>query len=114
MKFPRRLPMKSSIVKRSVSIDGHKTSVALEDEFWNELKQIAAAQNTSAGKLVLKIEKEREHANLSSAIRLFVLDYYCKRAAADQQPKHPPARRRPSTTCACVSFTGSRLCVLPQ
>ena len=97
MKFPRRLPMKSSIVKRSVSIDGHKTSVALEDEFWNELKQIAAAQNTSVGKLVLKIEKKREHANLSSAIRQFVLDYYYKRAAvrsaADRHPKHPPARR---------------------
>jgi predicted DNA-binding ribbon-helix-helix protein len=95
MKFPRRLPMKSSIVKRSVSIDGHKTSVALEDEFWNELKQIAAAQNTSAGKLVLKIEKEREHANLSSAIRLFVLAYFQRaavRSAADRQPKHPPAR----------------------
>jgi predicted DNA-binding ribbon-helix-helix protein len=97
MKFPRRLPMKSPIVKRSVSIDGHKTSVALEDEFWNELKQIAAAQNTSVGKLVLTIEKKREHANLSSAIRLFVLDYYYKRAAvrpaADRHPKHPPARR---------------------
>jgi predicted DNA-binding ribbon-helix-helix protein len=97
MKFPRRLPMKSTIVKQSVSLDGHKTSVALEDEFWNELKQIAAAQNTSVGKLVLKIEEKREHANLSSAIRQFVLDYYYKRAAvrsaADHQPKSPRARR---------------------
>ena len=97
MKFPRRLPMKSPIVKRSVNIGGHKTSVALEDEFWNELKQIATAQNTSVGKLVLKIEKKREHANLSSVIRLFVLDYYYKRAAvrsaADHQPKSRRARR---------------------
>jgi predicted DNA-binding ribbon-helix-helix protein len=79
MKFPRRLLMKSPIVKRSVSIDGHKTSISLEDEFWNELNQIAVAQNTSVAKLVLAIEKKREHANLSSAIRLFVLDYYYKR-----------------------------------
>jgi predicted DNA-binding ribbon-helix-helix protein len=89
--------MKSSIVKRSVSLGGHKTSVSLEDEFWNELKQIAAAQNTSVGKLALKIEKKREHANLSSVIRLFVLDYYFQRPAvrstADRQPKRRPARR---------------------
>jgi predicted DNA-binding ribbon-helix-helix protein len=85
------LSMKSSIVKRSVRIDGHKTSVGLEDEFWNAFKQIAADQNTSIEELALKIDNEREHPNLSSAIRLFVLDYHCRRAtirsAADQQPK---------------------------
>jgi predicted DNA-binding ribbon-helix-helix protein len=73
--------MKSPIVKRSASIDGHKTSISLEDEFRNELNQIAVAQNTSVGKLVLTIEKKREHANLSSAIRLFVLDHYREQAA---------------------------------
>jgi predicted DNA-binding ribbon-helix-helix protein len=88
--------MKSPIVERSVRIDGRKTSVALEDEFWNALKQIAAAQNTSIDRLALKINKKRKHPNFSSAIRLFVLNYYCKRAAvrsaADHQPKHPPSR----------------------
>ena len=94
MKPKRPLLMKSPILKRSVRIGGRKTTVGLEDEFWNALKQIAAAQNTSIERLALKINKEREHPNFSSAIRLFVLDYYCKRAAVsavDHQPKHPPA-----------------------
>jgi predicted DNA-binding ribbon-helix-helix protein len=87
---------KSLILKRSLKIVGHNTSVSLEDEFWTALKQIAAYQEISIEKLVSKIDEERQHTNLSSAIRLFVLDYYYKRAAvrsaADQQPK-APARR---------------------
>jgi predicted DNA-binding ribbon-helix-helix protein len=74
-----------------VKIDGHKTSVSLEDKFWTALKQIAADQKTSIEKLVFKIRGERHYTNLSSAIRLFVLDYYCQRAAADHQPEHAPA-----------------------
>jgi predicted DNA-binding ribbon-helix-helix protein len=85
--------MKSPILKRSMKIDDHKTSVSLEDEFWTAPKQIAAEQNISVVKLVVKIDGERQHTNLSSALRLFVLDYYCQRAAADQQPEHPPARQ---------------------
>jgi len=74
MKPRRSLP--SPIVKRSVSIGRRKTSVALEDGFWNALKEITAAQETSASQLILKIDRSREGNNLSSAIRLFVLDYY--------------------------------------
>jgi predicted DNA-binding ribbon-helix-helix protein len=81
MTLRRPLLMKSPIVKRSVRIDGRKTSVALEDAFWNALKQIAAVRRISIEKLVFKIDNEREHTNLSSAIRLFVLDYYCHQAA---------------------------------
>ena len=66
--------MKSSIVKRSVVIDGHKTSVSLEDQFWSSLKEIAHAQEATLSKLVAKIDGTRQHGNLSSAIRLFVLD----------------------------------------
>jgi predicted DNA-binding ribbon-helix-helix protein len=66
--------MKSSIVKRSVVIDGHKTSVSLEDQFWRGLKEIAHAQEAKLSKLVARIDETRQHANLSSAIRLFVLD----------------------------------------
>jgi predicted DNA-binding ribbon-helix-helix protein len=66
--------MKSSIVKRSVVIDGHKTSVSLEDQFWSGLKEIAHAQEATLSKLVAKIDETRQHGNLSSAIRLFVLD----------------------------------------
>jgi predicted DNA-binding ribbon-helix-helix protein len=66
--------MKSSIIKRSVVIDGHKTSVSLEDAFWKSLKQIARAQHETLSKTVAEIDKTRQHGNLSSAIRLFVLD----------------------------------------
>ena len=84
MKFRRRegLVTKSPIVKRSVKINGRKTSVCLEDAFWTALKEIAANRNTSIEKLAFKVDREREQSNLSSAIRLFVLDHYCRQAAA--------------------------------
>jgi predicted DNA-binding ribbon-helix-helix protein len=66
--------MKSLIVKRSVVIDGHKTSVSLEDPFWSDLKKIASTQQATTSKVIANIDKERRHGNLSSAIRLFVLD----------------------------------------
>ena len=66
--------MKSSIVKRSVVIDGHKTSVTLEDQFWRSLKEIAHDQVATMSKMVAEIDKARQQGNLSSAIRLFVLD----------------------------------------
>ena len=65
--------MKSPIVKRSIIISGHKTSVSLEDAFWSDLKNIASVQGTILGELVAKIDETREYGNLSSAIRLFVL-----------------------------------------
>jgi predicted DNA-binding ribbon-helix-helix protein len=66
--------MKSSIIKRSVVIAGHKTSVSLEDAFWSGLKEIARAQQATLSKTVAEIDKARQQGNLSSAIRLFVLD----------------------------------------
>ena len=68
--------MKSSVVKRSVVISGHKTSVSLEDAFWKALKEIATGRTMTLSDLVASINVERQHANLSSAIRLFVLNYY--------------------------------------
>ena len=68
--------MKSSVVKRSVVIDGHKTSVSLEDPFWTDLKKIAHTQQTTLSELVAKIDGTREQGNLSSAIRLFVLHHF--------------------------------------
>ena len=67
--------MKSSVVKRSVVIDGHKTSISLEDLFWTDLKTIAHAQQMTLSALVAKID---EQSNLSSAIRLFVLHHFRK------------------------------------
>ena len=72
--------MKSPVVKRSIVIAGHKTSVSLEDAFWKALKEIAAARHVTLSDLVSTIDSERRHGNLSSAIRLFVLDYFRSRA----------------------------------
>jgi predicted DNA-binding ribbon-helix-helix protein len=62
--------------QRSIVIAGHKTSVSLEDEFWNNLKEIARQRGMTLMELVGGIDRDREHANLSSAIRLFVLGFY--------------------------------------
>ena len=71
-----REAMKSSVSKRSIVIAGHKTSVSLEDEFWDSLKEIAGERGMTLGALVAAIDAKRQHANLSSAIRLFVLGVY--------------------------------------
>lgn len=68
--------MKSLIVKRSVTIKGHLTSVSLEDAFLQGLKDIAQTRGTTASALIRQIDAERKHGNLSSAIRLFVLNHY--------------------------------------
>ena len=65
---------KSSIVKRSIVIEGHKTSVSLEDAFWTALKDIAHAECVAVSKIVAEVDKTRKLGNLSSALRLFVLD----------------------------------------
>ena len=66
--------MKSGIIKRSVVIDGHKTSVSLEEQFWGGLKEIARAQSVTLSKMVAGVDSTRQQGNLSSALRLFVLD----------------------------------------
>ena len=68
--------VKSPVSKRSIVIAGHKTSVSLEDEFWNSLKEIAGERGMTLAELVAAIDANRQHANLSSAIRLFVLGVY--------------------------------------
>ena len=68
--------MKSAIVKRSIILSGHKTSVSLEDAFWEGLKDIAKNRRTTLSDLIGSIDLDREHGNLSSALRLFVLNHY--------------------------------------
>jgi predicted DNA-binding ribbon-helix-helix protein len=73
---------KSQVVKRSVKVSDRQTSVALESGFWVALKDIAAAQGTSVRQLIATIDNERRkghYSNLSSTLRLFVLDYYRSR-----------------------------------
>jgi predicted DNA-binding ribbon-helix-helix protein len=80
--------MKSPVVKRSVVVAGHKTSVSLEDEFWKGLKEIAGGRHVTLSDLVGTIDAERRHGNLSSAIRLFVLDFYRRQLAdLDKAPQ---------------------------
>ena len=85
--------MKSPVIKRSIVIAGHKTSVSLEDAFWKGLKEIALARRTTLSELVAAIDGERQHGNLSSAIRLFVLDHYqARRGDRDDNGLHPAPR----------------------
>ena len=75
-------PMKSRVMKRSTLVDGRKTSVTLEDEFWTALKEIATTQNVRTPKLISMIDSQRQNNNLSSAIRVYVLGYYRERCDA--------------------------------
>ena len=73
--------MKSLIVRRSIVLAGQNTSVSLEEPFWQGLKDIATSRGTTLSDLIGSIERKRKHDNLSSALRLFVLDHYRARAA---------------------------------
>jgi len=80
--------MKTSIVKRSIVIAGHKTSVSLEDAFWSSLKEIGSERDETLSNLVAKIDADRQHRNLSSAIRLFVLNHVRDQALAQAPKQH--------------------------
>lgn len=69
---------KSAVIKRSVVIAGHKTSVSLEDQFWLVLKRIADDQESTLGELITYVDHCRvnnNQSNLSSALRLYVLEH---------------------------------------
>ena len=68
--------MKSLVISRSININGHKTSISLEEAFWSALKDIAHERGETLSHLVGSIDAKHEFGNLSSAIRLFVLEYY--------------------------------------
>ena len=77
----------SAVIKRSVVASGHKTSVSLEEEFWTSLKDIAHEREQTIAQLVSDIDLGRLSGNLSSALRLFVLQHYMN------------ARKSPDDTC---------------
>ena len=83
--------MKSPNIKHSVAIAGRKTSVSLERAFWECLREIAKERNETLVDLVNRINADRQLPNLSSAIRVFVLDYY----------RHQEAARRLETLVGC-------------
>jgi len=72
---PRR-PSYSPVLKRSVRLAGNKTSISLENQFWNCLREIARSENIAVDTLIERIDIDRTGHNLSSAVRLFVLDYF--------------------------------------
>ena len=76
----RKMKRKSPIVIHSILIAGHRTSISVEDAFWKGLKEIAADRNMTLSDLVTTINSKRKHNNLSSAVRLFVLDHYRRQA----------------------------------
>ena len=86
--FPKvRTEPKSQIVKRSVAIAGHKTSVSLEEAFWIGLKEAAAARNMPFNKLVTEIAEgvaERNQLNVSSALRTYVFEFYREQVQQQQ------------------------------
>jgi len=84
--------MKSLVLKRSIVIAGHKTSVSLEDAFWRGLREIASSRQATLSDLVASIDSGRQHGNLSSAIRLFVLQHY------QQKRPNGHAEERPGET----------------
>ena len=103
--------MKSSVIKRSVVFNGHKTSVSLEDAFWNSLKEIAHAHGMTVSKLVAEIDNARQHNNLSSAVRLFVLDQftahghswrYSRFRRSEEETKLQPVAEGVPSTCTKV------------
>jgi predicted DNA-binding ribbon-helix-helix protein len=75
---------KSLVIKRSIVVGGHKTSVSLENDFWAALKEIALRHRVTLSHLVGSIDSQREHGNLSSTVRLFVLNHYRQRIEADE------------------------------
>jgi predicted DNA-binding ribbon-helix-helix protein len=79
------------IPKRSVIIAGRKTSITLENAFWNGLKEIAIQRRTTLSDLVAAINSERQHINLSSATRVFVLEFYRNQISSWIGKKADPA-----------------------
>lgn len=72
----------TGLAKRSLAVAGHRTSISLEDAFWRELGAIAARRRLPVAALVAAIDRDRGEANLSSAIRVFVLAAVKEDAAA--------------------------------
>src|SRR5438067_12216661 len=79
---------KSLVIKRSIVVGGHKTSVSLEGDFWDALKESARVNRVTLSDLVGSLDEQRQHGNLSSSVRLFVLNHYRQRIEAE----HPGAR----------------------
>jgi predicted DNA-binding ribbon-helix-helix protein len=92
--------MSRNSTKRSACIDGHKTSISLENEFWDALREIARQKTLSTSALIAMIAKSKNRNNLSSAIRVFVLDHFRMSnglKAQEVRPAVAPQAGRPNS-----------------
>ena len=87
-----KISRKSLIDIHPILIAGHKTSISVEDAFWKGLKEIARGRDMTLSDVVTAINFERKHNNLSSAIRLFVLDHYRRQPRSDRMTRRARAR----------------------
>jgi predicted DNA-binding ribbon-helix-helix protein len=89
--------MNSTLKKRSIVMSRHKTSISLEDIFWTSLKQIAQERETTVSELIRTLDASRNGGNLSSTIRVFVLDYYRPPLLSTITPSSRPVSALPRT-----------------
>jgi predicted DNA-binding ribbon-helix-helix protein len=68
--------MNTIVIKRSINVNGNKTSVSLENEFWDALHEIAESKNTTTAQLVGEIARQRTTVNLSSALRVYAFRHF--------------------------------------
>ena len=76
-------PLSSRVIKRSLRIAGHATSISLEEPFWRLLQRIAQARNLAVSSLVEEIDRRRQGVNLSSAVRVHILEWMMREATID-------------------------------
>jgi predicted DNA-binding ribbon-helix-helix protein len=90
--------MKSSIRKRSIAVNGHKTSISLEDAFFSALREITRQRGATLSEVIAEVDRTRAPGNLSSALRLFVLDFYRSSAKSAAHLSEPDSERLPHTS----------------
>lgn len=86
--------MQSPVRKRSIVINGHKTSISLEDAFFGALKEISKQRRSSLAELISEVGRTRTGGNLSSALRLFVLDFYQSETKSEARHSTKPESQR--------------------
>jgi predicted DNA-binding ribbon-helix-helix protein len=94
-------PLKSKVVKRSLAVGRHRTSVSLEDAFWSEFQAIARERRIPVSQLVGNIDADRQYNNLSSAIRVFVFELRYSQLEDAQRENKPPGGGAGSDAAEC-------------
>ena len=100
-------------VKRSFSIKGHRTSISLEAQFWDALRDAAAEQKMPLAGLIAKIDETRGSGGLSGAVRIWILDYYRRRGLPQQLRRRQPRRRPHATRHGRAQCQGTNVSIWP-